>query len=194
MVSAVDWGVDVVVISHPEVTVDPAVPVTQWGLSPAGRARAVRLLAMPWAATLTRVASSGEVKAVQTAQVLAGPLRLSVDVDDHLGENDRSATGYLPPSEFEALADEFFARPHDSVRGWEPAVDAQRRIVAAVTRAVVGAVGDVAVVTHGGVGTLLLCHLLGVSIDRRHDQSGQGSWYRFDHDTGEVAHGWTRLE
>ena len=183
----------VYVVSHPEVAVDPAVPVPSWGLSAAGRARLVHLLAQPWAATLSRVVSSTETKAVQTAEALAAPLGLPVVLDERLGENDRSSTGFLPPARFEALADEFFARPDSSVSGWETARDAQRRISAAVARAVAGAVGDLAVVSHGGVGTLLLCDLLGVPIDRRHDQPGQGSWYVFDPVTRRVPHGWRRL-
>ena len=53
-----------------------------------------------------------------------------------LHENDRSATGYLPPDRFEAVADRFFAEPETSVLGWERAVDAQARIVACVARIV----------------------------------------------------------
>jgi hypothetical protein len=49
-----------------------------------------------------------------------------------LGENDRSATGFLPPEEFERVADEFFGSPEKSARGWERAGDAQVRIVRAV--------------------------------------------------------------
>ena len=47
------------------------------------------------------------------------------------------------------------------VRGWERAIDAQRRIVAAVEQVVLTApkLGDVAIVSHEGVGTLLLCRL-----------------------------------
>lgn len=56
-------------------------------------------------------------------------------------------------------------------------MDAQRRIVAAVT-GVLGDgrsdAGDVLVVAHGAVGTLLLCHLLGVPITRQLDQLGPG--------------------
>ena len=184
---------DVYVITHPEVAVDPSVPVAQWGLSAAGRARLAHLLAQPWVPSLTRVVSSTETKALQTAHALAQASRLPVDTDAELGENDRSATGYLPPAEFEALADEFFAHPDASVRGWEPARQAQQRIIAAVARAVLGAEGDVAVVAHGAVGTLLLCDLLGVSIDRRHDQPGQGSYFRYDAVTRRPAHGWRRL-
>ena len=91
------------------------------------------------------------------------------------------------------MADGFSARPHDSVREWERAVDAQRRVVAEVEQAVAAADGDPVVVSHGGVGALLLCHFLGVPVDRRYDQPGQGSWFRFDPGTGHVPHAWRRL-
>jgi broad specificity phosphatase PhoE len=185
--------VTVYVVSHPEVQVDPGVPVPQWGLSAAGRERLRHLLALPWARTLTRVVSSAETKAVQTAQALAAPLGLGVVTDEELGENDRSATGFVPPAEFEELADAFFAHPGASVRGWETADHAQSRFVTAVRRQLEGADGDVAVVAHGGVGTLMLCHLLGVPVDRALDQPGQGSWYAFDQVSGAVIHGWRRI-
>ncbi|WP_432519881.1 histidine phosphatase family protein [Kineococcus sp. SYSU DK006] len=189
------------VVSHPEVQVDPAVPVPQWGLSRAGHQRLQRLLEVPWAQQASFVASSAERKALQTAQAVAGVSGCTVHVDAELGENDRSATGFLPPQEFEALADAFFAEPERSVRGWETAADAQRRIVRAVDRVLdrarpvagVPEDGSVVIVTHGGVGTLLQCALRGVAIDRRFDQPGQGSWYAFDASTRRVAHGWRRL-
>lgn len=187
-------GVITYFISHPEVDVQPDVPVTRWRLSALGRRRLAHLLEQPWTTGLTRVVASTERKAIETAQALAEPLHLPVDLDHELGENDRSATGYLPPVEFEAVADEFFARPAHSVLGWETARDAQRRIVAAVARAVDGADGDTAVASHGGVGTLLLCALMDVSIDRRHDQPGQGSYFCCNPGTGRVVHGWNRLE
>jgi broad specificity phosphatase PhoE len=104
---------------------------------------------------------SAERKALDAADILASRLRLSRIVVASLGENDRSATGYLPKDEFEATANEFFAHPTDSIGGWERAIDAQRRIISAVER-VIGLAdpsGDVAIVSHGGVGALLLCHL-----------------------------------
>jgi broad specificity phosphatase PhoE len=88
-------------------------------------------------------------------------------------ENDRSATGYLPRKEFEDVADCFFSEPTQSVRGWERAIDARRRIVAEVEATLANApTGDVLYVGHGGVGTLLRCWLAGVPIDRKHDQLG----------------------
>ena len=115
-----------------------------------------------------------------------------------MGENDRSATGYLPKAEFEAVADEFFARPEQSVRGWERAADAQRRIVGAVERAIIlaAAEADIAIVSHGGVGTLLLCHLKGVPTSRDADQpgGGDGHLFSFDRASGRLLTGWRRIE
>ncbi|MCE0540457.1 phosphoglycerate mutase family protein [Kineosporia rhizophila] len=191
----------VYVVSHPEVRVDPLVPVPQWQLSAAGQERVQRLVAMPWARSAGFVASSAERKALQTAQAMAEASGCRVHVDAELGENDRSATGFVPPQEFEALADAFFAEPERSVLGWETALDAQQRIVRAVDRVLelarpaVGTRdgGSVVLATHGGVGTLLQCALRGVAISRRFDQPGQGSWYSFDSVTRQVAQGWQRL-
>jgi broad specificity phosphatase PhoE len=129
--------------------------------------------------------------------MVADRLTLSPNVIAGLGENDRSSTGYLPKAEFETVADAFFASPEASVRGWERAVDAQRRIVTAVDHALAMASGDgdVAIIAHGGVGALLLCHLKGVPISRTEDQPGQGggNLYSFDAATRRLVSGWRSI-
>ena len=50
-----------------------------------------------------------------------------------------------------------------------------------------------AIVSHGGVGTLLLCRLKGTAIHRAEDQPGQGHWFAFDRDSRAVLHGWLPL-
>jgi broad specificity phosphatase PhoE len=131
------------------------------------------------------------------AAVLASHLGLAPMVHTALGENDRSATGYLPKPEFEAQANAFFARPGDSVGGWERAVDAQTRIVSAV-RAVTAAAGpgDIAIVSHDGVGALLLCHLLDRPISRASDQppGNGGHFLAFDRATWAPLHGWRTID
>jgi broad specificity phosphatase PhoE len=95
------------------------------------------------------------------------------------------------------VADTFFAYPQESVRGWERAVDAQRRIIGAVDRAIARSVGgDVAIVSHGGVGALLLCHLKGLPISRGEDQPGAGGGhvYAFDAASRRLLSGWRRIE
>jgi broad specificity phosphatase PhoE len=185
-------------ITHPDVVIDAAVPVPDWPLSPLGMARMKRALECPWLTTVRAVFSSTERKATDAARVIAERLRLAPVVLTNLGENDRSATGYLPEAEFEAVADEFFARPDESVRGWERAADAQRRISEAVGSAiaVAPANGDLAIISHGGVGALLLCSLKGVPISRREDQpgAGGGNFYSFDMVSRQLLSGWRRID
>ncbi len=181
-------------ITHPEVVIDPAVPVPRWHLSDRGIARMRTLGRSPALGGVASIWASGETKAIEAAGILAGALILPVAIEPDLHENDRSATGYLPPPKFERVADAFFARPNESVRGWERAVDAQSRIVAAVERVLAAAPpGDVAIVAHGGVGALLLCRLLDVPIAREHDQPGQGSFFSFERASRRVLEGWAPI-
>lgn len=186
-----------VYITHPQVNIDPAIPVPQWGLSPTGAERARRAAVLPWASSLRRIVSSAEVKAVETAQILADAAGCRVEIVEAMHENDRSATGFLAPPEFEAAADEFFAHPTLSFRGWETAISAQTRIVGAVMRALSGhdPAVPIAFVGHGGVGTLLRCHLLGVPIARSLDQpAGGGNLFCFSLADLRVSCDWTAIE
>jgi len=184
-------------ITHPDVAIDPAIPVPDWRLNSTGAARMRSMLAQPWVASLTHVASSAERKARDGADILAGHLGLVPSVHPDLGENDRSATGYLPKPAFEALADALFANPAASVQGWERAVDAQARIVCAIHAVLASAPqGDVAVVSHGGVGALLLCHLRQSAISRAADQPpGNGGYFLvFDRASWRLRTAWQRID
>ena len=166
-------------MSHPEVIVDPAVRIQDWGLSSVGRARAARIAArFPQP---LRIVSSSERKALDTAEIIARHWGTEVEVDEDLGEMDRSATGYLDPSEFEPTVDAFFAEPQRSVRGWERAVDAQSRVERTVRCIAAQTPGrDIAFIAHGGVGALLLASLRHERISRALDQPGMGSSFTFD--------------
>jgi broad specificity phosphatase PhoE len=184
-------------VTHPEVVIDPAVPVPDWPLSEIGQRRMRVARQHPWLAGVRSVFCSAERKARDAAALLAETTGLRPTVIAALGENDRSATGFLPRAEFEAVADAFFAHPERSVRGWERAADAQRRIVGAVEEVLATApAGDVAIIAHGGVGALLLCHLKNVPIDRTEDQppGGGGFRYAFDRDSRAMLCGWRDIE
>ena len=185
-------------ISHPNVVVDPNVPVPRWPLSQAGRDRMTAGLAQSWVPTVTSVYASSEQKAIDTAEILARHRSLDFVIDESLGENDRSSTGFLPPHEFEKVADEFFAFPYRSVRGWERAADAQERIISAVSRIAAEdrGKGAIAIVSHGAVGTLLYCHLAGKEISRRWDQpaNGGGNFYPFMLEPPSAPHGWRAVD
>src|SRR3954464_2143583 len=150
-------------------------------------------LGQPWVRDVTAVYCSTEQKAIDGADILARHLSLSFFTVEDLGENDRSATGFLPPDEFERVADEFFGSPEKSIRGWQRAIDSQARVVRAVSRIENDdrTSGAIAIVSHGAVGTLLYCHLAGESSARRWHQppNGGGNYYRFTL-SPRAAHGW----
>ena len=181
-------------ITHPEVVVDPALPVPQWHLSDKGIARMKLFAGSDAMRGVKAIWSSGETKAIEAAEILGSRYGLDIFVVQALGENDRSATGFLPPAEFEQVADAFFAQPDENIRGWERAVDAQARVRAVFeTIAGGGHEGDIAIVAHGAVGTLLLCHLSGLPISRGHDQPFQGHYWAWSREAKVLLHGWREI-
>jgi broad specificity phosphatase PhoE len=183
-------------LTHPQVRIDATTPVASWDLSELGRTRAETLAKTGWHSGTTQIISSGERKAIETAEIIARELNVTVEVREAMHENDRSATGFLPPREFETVANQFFAEPLVSIRGWERAIDAQLRIVREVE--IVFArnhPGDVLFVGHGAVGTLLFCHYSNVAIDRAYDQpAGGGHYFALVKDGRRVLHPWRPME
>jgi len=185
-------------VTHRDVVISREVPVPRWPLSERGLARMRAGLRQPWVDGVKAIYCSTEQKAIDGARVLAEHLGLPLTEVADLGENDRSATGFLPPAEFEAVADAFFAQPTQSVRGWERAIDAQARMVRAV-EAIAAAERDttrVAIVAHGAVGTLLYCHLAGLPIDRRWDQPPNrgGNYFGFNMQPRRVFAWWQAID
>lgn len=183
-------------ITHPQVRIDPGIPVPDWGLSDLGRARAVAMLRQPWVPSIRRIVSSAERKAIETAEILGAHLGLAPEIREKMHENDRSATGFLPPAEFEIVANQFFANPQTSVRGWERAVDAQARIRGEVEAVLSDhQTGNIAFVGHGGVGTLLLLSLAGRPISRTADQpAGGGNFFAFALPDLGLVHHWQAID
>lgn len=188
-------------LTHPQVRLDPAVPVPLWGLSEEGRRRAEAFAERYIVPPGTFIFSSRETKALELAEILAAKAGTPVLADHLMGENDRSATGFLPPALFEETADRFFARPEESVHGWERAVDAQTRIVATIKTALDSVPPDFPVIFcgHGAVGTLLKCYLGGRAIDRSEDQRrlanpGGGNGFLFDAQTRRLKSDWMPME
>lgn len=184
-------------LTHPQVVKNPNLPVPQWGLNEVGAGRVAALVARRALSRTTRVVSSDETKALETAGPIAAMLGLDVIVRPETHENDRSATGYLPPEDFEAAADAFFAQPEQSHQGWETAQAAQTRILTAFNDVLSETTtGDTLFVGHGGVGALLYCALSNIPIDRKHDQPGSTGGYFFtcSADTLTPLHHWRPME
>src|SRR5919109_1971863 len=96
-------------ITHPDVVIDPTIPVPQWPLSARGRSRMQRLLGQDWLPQVEAIYCSTEQKAMDGATILSEATGVPFDTVAELGENDRSATGYLLPAEFAVTVEAFFA-------------------------------------------------------------------------------------
>src|SRR5262245_5520992 len=106
-------------ITHPDVVIDPSIPVPQWPLSERGRSRMRRLLRRDWITRIEAIYCSTEQKAVDGAAILSETTGIPFQQVTALGENDRSATGYLSNAEFASTVEAFFAQASESIRGWE---------------------------------------------------------------------------
>ena len=61
-------------ITHPDVVIDPSVPIPDWPLSERGRARMRALATCPWIRAVRSIFASSERKARDGAQILADGL------------------------------------------------------------------------------------------------------------------------
>lgn len=183
-------------LSHPQVVIDPDVPVPDWPLSDQGRARLVAMAGADWLAETRMIVSSAERKARETAAIIGAMLDLKPAADPDLGEIDRSSTGYLPHDRHEAVADAFFARPEISAEGWETATAVQHRGLAALRRHLARhRAGDLLIVGHGGIGTMIWCGLTGADPRGRPDQpSGGGCLWAINLRDLSPLHGWQTME
>jgi len=184
-------------LSHPQVLIDPSIDIQNWSLSETGRSRVQALARSNALKGTATIVSSGETKALETASPLADGLGCELLIREGMHENDRSSTGFLPPDEFESVADQFFAHPDISVRGWETATAAQARIIEEVRECLrTTRDGDVLFVGHGGVGTLLFCHLSDLPISREYDQGagGGGCYFEFSNQRSRPTRQWQPME
>ena len=115
---------------------------------------------------ISRLVSSPQRRALQTAEPLADSLGLTVAIDERLAEYDRGMSHYVPLEQVRAERPEDWAR---MARGQLPgAVDAAA-FTARVRSALAGVVATadhrdtVAVFSHGGVINVLLHDILGTA-------------------------------
>lgn len=112
---------------------------------------------------ITRLVSSPQRRAVQTAQPVAAELGLTVDIDDRLAEYDRDLEHYIPIEQIAAEYPEELAR---LASGHLPSAVDEDAFMARVNAGVrdIAAAGDhedtVAVFSHGGVINAVLHSIL----------------------------------
>jgi broad specificity phosphatase PhoE len=135
-------------------------------LADTGVAQAVRLPEALARFPISRVLSSPQRRAIQTAEPVAASRELAVEIDDRLAEYDRDLPAYIP---VEQIRDEFPEEWARMAQGHLPSTvdeDAFRgRVRAAVDDLVATADPDdtVAAFSHGGVINVLLHEILGTT-------------------------------
>jgi broad specificity phosphatase PhoE len=134
-----------------------ALPVETWPLSDLGLLQAQRLAEQPFWQDVHIICTSVEPKALQTAQIVAERHDLPVEPSFDLRELRRPGDFV---SDYEAAVREVLTNPTASVNGWEPAGEAQTRIMTAIERLLMLHESEtLAVVSHGLALTLYLAFL-----------------------------------
>ena len=144
-------------VRHAAVVIRPEHPSCQWHLSPEGRAAAESLAAEDGWATLARLYSSPEPKAIATAQRIAMRNALPLSIEPALGEVERPWV----EGDYRAVARGYL---HGApIEGWEPREAATVRIHDAI-EAIMAAHGgaDIGFVSHGLALALYLEWFLGL--------------------------------
>jgi probable phosphoglycerate mutase len=135
-------------------------------LSEQGRQQVERLPRALARFPISRVVSSPQRRAVQTAEPVAAARRLSVEIDDRFAEYDRDLPLYIPVEQIRQERPEEWAR---LAQGHLPSAvdeDAFRARVRAAVDDLVSAADPedtVAVFSHGGVINVLLHEILGTA-------------------------------
>jgi broad specificity phosphatase PhoE len=136
------------------------------GLSEAGFEQARRLPQALKHYPISRVVSSPQRRARQTAEPVADALGLAVDIDDRLAEYDRDLGSYIPVEHIRTENPQEWVRMADGhLPGGVDQKAFRARVAAAVTDVVGVADHDdtVAVFSHGGVINMVLHEILGTA-------------------------------
>jgi len=136
-----------------------ALPAETWPLSEQGIQQARKLAELPFWADVQLICTSLEPKALQTGQIVAERHSLPVEPVFDLRELRRTES-FVP--DYHAAVRQVLENPLKSFNGWEPAGEAQTRIMTAIERLLMLHEGaTLAVVSHGLVLTLYLAYLAG---------------------------------
>ena len=139
-------------------------PGSQWQLSEEGRQRCKDLAERLAAYDLAVIVASQEPKATETGQIVADMLDIPFETAVDLHEHERPTIGYLGSREqFQARVASLFEHPRELVFGSETADEAHSRFANAIDNVVEQhPSGNLAVVTHGTVLTLLVSRAAGL--------------------------------
>jgi len=160
-----------ILVKHSLPEIVEHIPAREWRLSMEGRRR-VRALAdllRPYQPEI--IVTSVEPKAHETAEILAGNLKLAHHTMAGLHEHDRGDAPFYSKSEFQALVQEFFSQPDALIFGRETASQTLVRFRVAIEAILKSYEGKgIVIVAHGTVISLYASWLTG--------QEGYALWQK----------------
>ena len=144
-------------VKHAPPEITPQVVCHRWVLSEEGRHRCAWLTEELKAQGITRLYSSLEPKALETAAIVAVRLGLALEPRSNLHESDRTGLGFLSQDELQRRLREFFEKPDQSVIVGETANGAFERFSGAISNILSeGHSQPLSIVTHGIVLSLFV--------------------------------------
>jgi broad specificity phosphatase PhoE len=152
----------IVFIRHGKPQIEEGIPSARWRLSDDGRKSVTALADRFRDFTFRVVASSPEPKAIGTAEALAAPLGLAVEVDAGFAEHARRSVGFLSRDDLESRISRLFDRRDELVFGDETANQAYARFCTALERQTAKRASNIMIVTHGTILTIYLSHVAAI--------------------------------
>src|SRR5215510_1862923 len=149
-----------ILVKHSLPEVVENIPAREWKLSVEGRMRAQSLAERLIEYQPEVISSSLEIKAQETAHILADHFGLEYEVFEGLHEHDRSKSPFYSKDQFQILVQEFFDKPDILVFGSETAHQVLSRFQVAVD-SVLSSYQEksILIVSHGTVISLFVSHL-----------------------------------
>ena len=177
---------------HSQPVVDSTAPSNTWRLSTAGRRRAIALAASVRRLRPTKVLSSPERKALETAQIVAASLRLAVEASDGLREQERPSLPFSgTPDDFERSIEAAFARPGEAIYGGESVDTARLRFAEVVERLRAAFPGETPlIVSHGTVLAAFAAHVTGQPAFALWRGLDLPCWLALDLDASAIVESW----
>lgn len=178
-----------ILIKHSLPELDPVRPACTWSLSAEGRRRCEPLAQAlrPYQPAL--LVASEELKALETAQILAEQLALPQFVEAGLHEHDRRTVPFLTPEVFRESVAACLARPTELLLGSETANQARERFSAAVERVLARfAQKNIALVAHGTVISLFVAQRTQLDAYALWDRLGLPSFVVLNLSTDTLVH------
>jgi len=148
---------EIVLIRHAKTTPDPSSSAKDWSLAVGAEDACKELAGRLEPLNLTKLISSIEPKAHNTAKFLGSQLDIPVSQADNLHEQDRSGAPFLSETAFQNNMRQNFEHPDKLIWGKETTAEALSRFTTTLKQLVDTNPNDkLGIVTHGTVISLLV--------------------------------------